>query len=325
MMFANRAQNQEPCCTAALRLALAPMALLLTGYPTASLAALTQDEFMAVNAHFVSTMSGLVAQHGAKLELVTNWESSNNLAMATRSGDRKTWFIKIWGGSAKWPSATPDSYTLTLCHELGHHLGGYPFYAHDGAEWASAEGQADYWSTQACTRMLWARDTEINARFAQLSGTGCERAFETTAEHNLCKRVFSAVATNADYMGHIAGGRPSIFERDTSRVRELVVAHPRGQCRVDSKRHGLLCAVPFDFAIIPGRAYPSGQNTIGAEQAARLTSCFEDETSPSFAHRPACWFHQATLEEAPPESDRWTAHRNRTGHPCGLNIEGDQP
>jgi hypothetical protein len=177
-------------------------------------------------------------------------------------------------------------------------LGGYPFYSHDSDEWAATEGQADYWATQACTRLLWKNDVTENARYAGITDTRCESSFTTLDEINLCKRAYRATELNAPYEGKSSGGRPAINKRDRSVTRELFVAHPGGQCRVDSMHMGVLCNISFDFTRIPGRNNPAGQNTISAETEARSSSCFGSDVE-SAKSRPLCWFKEATAEKAP--------------------------
>ena len=163
---------------------------------------------------------------------------------------------------------------------------------------AATEGQADYWATQACTRLLWKNDTEENALYASIADTQCESSFSTVNDINLCKRAYRAAELNAPYEGKSSGGRPAITKRDRSVTRELFVTHPGGQCRVDSMHMGLLCNVSFDFTRIPGRNNPAGQNTISAETEARSSSCFGSDVE-SAKSRPLCWFKESTAEQAP--------------------------
>jgi hypothetical protein len=269
---------------------------LLLASPAA--AAISADEFNEVINKSKQVFGPIVAQHGAELIIEGFYDTTSDGAMATRSRDHKKWFIRMWGGLPKFPSATPDTVTLILCHELGHHLAGYPFYSHDSDEWAATEGQADYWATQACTRLLWKNDTAENALYAGITDTRCESSFTTVDDINLCKRAFRATELNAPYEGKSSGGRPAINKRDRSVTRELFVAHPGGQCRVDSMHMGLLCNVSFDFARIPGRNNPAGQNTISAEIEARSSSCFGNDVE-SAKSRPRCWFKESTSEQAP--------------------------
>jgi hypothetical protein len=288
-----------------LNSAAVALAIALAAPAVKASAALTEAESLAVQKIFQDYFAPIVATHGAKLITELDYTFTTPGAMATRTMDHKKWFVKIFGGIPKFHSATADTYTLILCHELGHHLGGYPFYSHEAGSWLSSEGQADYWATQACTKALWRNDFEINAGFADLKDTGCETHSEDINEVNLCKRIYHAIDVNAELEGKMASGRaPSIKRRDNSVVKELFVSHPKAQCRVDSALMGLRCTREFNFSTIPGRKNPLGQNTISAEKEARASSCFASDGF-STGTRPLCWFKPAHLEKAPdpkPES-----------------------
>jgi hypothetical protein len=281
------------------RLANAVAALALATSAVTASAAITEAEARRALQVFQDTFTPIVTGHGARLFTDLDYMFTTPGAMATRSMDQKRWFIKITGGVALFGSTTADTFTLILCHEMGHHLGGYPFFSHEQSEWAAAEGQADYWATQACAKKLWRNETEVNAGFADLKETGCDTLHEDANETNLCKRIYHAVDIIADFEGKTSqGGMPSIKRRDTSVVKELFVSHPKAQCRVDSAHMGLRCPREFDFTTIPGRGNPLGQNTISSENEARRSSCF---TSDGFTAgtRPLCWFKAATLEKTP--------------------------
>lgn len=58
--------------------------------------------------------------------------------------------LMILGGMTRMKGMTEDIYAAVVCHELGHLLGGDPKQTITGAEWASAEGQADHFSASQC-------------------------------------------------------------------------------------------------------------------------------------------------------------------------------
>jgi hypothetical protein len=278
-----------------------------------ALAAITENESLEIINHVRDEFAPVAASHGAELFIDLDYSGTSIGAMATRSVNHKKWFVRIWGGVPKFPSTTRDTFTLTLCHEVGHHLGGYPFYSHDKSEWAAAEGQAEYWSTQACARRLWKREKTVNATYSNVENSGCERVFSDTEEVDLCKRIYRATEIQAELIGKISKGKtPSIKRRDNSVVKELFVAHPNAQCRVDSMLMGLLCARDFDLSLIPGRANELGQNTISSEAEARSSSCFKVDGFETGA-RPRCWFKEATLDRAPPQPEKSMKSLGRSG------------
>ena len=56
----------------------------------------------------------------------------------------------ILGGTIRIEDFTLDAYAALVCHEMGHLIGGEPFQSIPGAEWASAEGQADFFAASTC-------------------------------------------------------------------------------------------------------------------------------------------------------------------------------
>jgi hypothetical protein len=298
------------------KLGISILLLLVALIDSSAKGAISEIESLALIERVRDEFATDVATHGAELFIDLEYAATSIGAMATRSLNHKKWYIKVWGGVPKFPSATGDTFVLTLCHEMGHHLGGYPFYAHEPTEWAAAEGQADYWSTQACAKRLWRNDLTINETFSNVRDSGCELIYTLSADINLCKRIYRATEIQAELNGKISKGRPpSIQRRDTSIVKDLLVSHPNGQCRVDSMLMGLLCPRVFDFAIIPGRQNASGQNTISAENEARLGSCFAKDGFSTGA-RPRCWFKEATLDKAPPlpKNTSKTQHKEENEH-----------
>ena len=58
--------------------------------------------------------------------------------------------VEIFKGVRYHRLMTPDVYAMIVCHEIGHHLGGFP--EKRGSSWAAVEGQADYYANLKCLR-----------------------------------------------------------------------------------------------------------------------------------------------------------------------------
>lgn len=268
----------------------------------------SQESWESSLSEFENHFSPVVQQHGAQLNIERLWQSDADGGRCSRSKDGKQWNLHIYGEMARAPNTTKDAFAILLCHELGHHLAGYPFYSQYHYEWAAAEGQAEYWASQACLRELWKGSPEENARYAQVVAPQCDAAFEASPDRMLCRRTLSAIESWARYQAKKGGRIPSPARKDTSVVNELKVAHPSAQCRIDSLVQGMLCTREFDFSFIPGRLHRMGQNSIGAENEARATSCFAEDGFKQGV-RPACWFRKSSTELAPPPgpNDDWRA------------------
>lgn len=118
---------------------------------------ITESKFNAVIDQVESVYSPIVSEYGGKLEVVRKWTDGTVNAYAEQEGN--VWKVSMFGGLARHKTITADGFALVVCHEIGHHIGGAPRYA--GDDWASNEGQADYFATLKCLRRVW--QSEDNA------------------------------------------------------------------------------------------------------------------------------------------------------------------
>ena len=231
--------------------------------------------------------------HGASFSVERLWDDTTVNAYADESGN--DWVVHMFGGLARRPEVTPDGFSLVICHETGHHLGGYPFYTGD---WAAAEGQADYFATQACAKLLWADDKAENAKSrghaAATATAKCNATYTSTDDQNLCYRTANASQSLANLLAALGSEAvPSFDTPDSTVIRKTSSAHPAGQCRLDTYFAGAICSKEFKRDYIPGRAGTnqtgSGANTKAAEQDSDKYTC-GGVASSGPGIRPACWF-----------------------------------
>lgn len=177
--------------------------------------------------------------------------------------------VQVSGGLARHPAMTEDSFSLVVCHELGHHVGG------------AIEGQADYFAAMKCMRRLHAADDnarlmagrEVPQRVAAL----CRQAFARENDIALCGRIALAGRQAAYFMADKRGvSRPSLDTPDRTVARETYVnGAPAPQCRLDTYLAGAVCDVGLeeDFSLEdndPGACTPRRGFAEGA--------------------RPRCWY-----------------------------------
>ncbi|MFW7378825.1 MAG: hypothetical protein ACOH5I_08465 [Oligoflexus sp.] len=223
----------------------------------------------------------------ANLKVNRLWSNSTVNASASQFG--RTWNVNMYGGLARRPEVTIDGFTLVLCHELGHHLAGYPF----SSSWAANEGQSDYFATLSCARLLWQDDFELNATFRDgLPETPkqlCDEAWDAVADQNLCYRMMAAGKSLADLLSALRNSSVSFDTPDMSRVSRTNNSHPEGQCRLDTYMAGALCQAEFDPEFIPGKSFGSRRNSASAEsESAKYTCSVLDGYESGL--RPNCWF-----------------------------------
>lgn len=248
-----------------------------------------EAEFNAAIDRAAEYYGPIITAHGGNLKMMKLWSTSTVNAEADRKGN--DWIVKMYGGLARREEVTLDGFMIVICHELGHHLAGFPFYRGD---WAANEGQADYFATQSCAKNLWSKDLEENAKHRLNIDAGakekCDAASTDTDTQNLCYRVANAGLSLARLLSALGSETPPQFstpdQRVVSRTNDM---HPRGQCRLDTYLQGMLCGARFDDAIIPGFAHAQGQESLAAETEAATYSCTASGGH-AVGHRPRCWF-----------------------------------
>jgi hypothetical protein len=257
---------------------------------------MTQAQFDKVIEGVESVYDPIAATHNANLTIQHRWTDATVNANASQSGN--AWNVNMYGGLARRPEVTRDGFAAVVCHELGHHLGGYTYY--DGASnWAASEGQSDYFATHACLPKIWANDDEVNATFrAQvdpLVKRSCDGVWRTEKRQNLCYRINAAGESLARLLAALGNsGVPRFDTPDPSEVSSTSTSHPAAQCRLDTYFQASLCTRAFQDLVIPARNLPAGQNSQEAEALSMETTC-HSANGFSVGLRPRCWY-KPTLE-----------------------------
>ena len=235
----------------------------------------------------------IVAKQGGTLKINHLWTDGTVNANATRSG--KSWVVNMYGGLARHGRVTADGFTLVLCHELGHHLGGFPKIGGSlgGSAWAANEGQADYFSTMKCARRVWENDDNeavVNSLIIpQVVKNKCSTQLKSQKEILLCERssmagltlglllwdLSNGSNTNPTSTGSAKSPEPKFETPSTAVVSATDNAHPKAQCRVDTYFNGSYCGVSYtqDF----GQTDP-------------ITGACAVERGDKDAVRPLCWY-----------------------------------
>ena len=87
----------------------------------------------------------IISLYSNEIALDAQWESPY-LGM----GMKNSRSMLILGGTTRVKGMTKDAFAAAVCHEIGHVLGGSPYQTINGSEWASAEGQADFFAANVC-------------------------------------------------------------------------------------------------------------------------------------------------------------------------------
>lgn len=250
-----------------------------------------KERFKFLVEDVTSNFSDVAASHGARIEIVYHWDSSGAGAFTFQKRGGTLWEIWVYDGIMNLDYVTEDVIQLVICHELGHHLSGYP--VKNIARWSAAEGQADFFATHACAPVIWKDHAARNASFRNLVPEKfkleCARQFPEQKRRDIC---FRSVVAMESMMAYESGGKNHKLSLDTpdrNRVETTYLKHPEDQCRIDSGLRGILCNKTVDLTFIPGRF---GQNSAEDERSSNPYYCNRADGD-RFA-RPRCWFAPMT-------------------------------
>jgi hypothetical protein len=239
---------------------------------------ITEEQFNQVIDKAMDIYSPIIDSMGGRLDILRLWNDSTVNAYADRSGS--DWVVGMFGGLARRSEVTVDGFTLVVCHELGHHLGGFPY---KSRRWAAAEGQADYFATLSCGKIFWENDKEENAKFRETISSVpkelCDKNYSDVDDQNICYRQMMAGLSLANLLGNLGGSGGIRFETpDDGVVSRTYENHPDGQCRLDTYVAGAMCTTSWDANLVPRDEQESSNYTCNMVQG------FQREA------RPRCWF-----------------------------------
>lgn len=254
---------------------------------------ITEAQFNAVIDRVESFYKPIVKGHGANLTIERKWSDSTVNAYAEQKTPTE-WNVAMFGGLARRPEVTEDGFAMVVCHELGHHLAGYPYVE----DWAADEGQSDMYATGACAFKVFAASRELaeaaRADIPDNLKAKCD-ANHPEGTRDLCYRSIVAGKSLADLLGAL-GGTPANYDTpDTSVVTKTKHEHPKAQCRLDTYIASAMCGnTKWDYSLIPGKSLPN-HNSLDAQKEAFDHSCVDGDGA-----RPRCWFATMTTDEQQP-------------------------
>lgn len=239
----------------------------------------SKSEFSLILDKVARIYSPIVGKSGLSLRVVNYWSDGRVNASSSRTGS--TLNVYMYGGLARHSSINYEAMVLATCHELGHHLGGYPKKSTAGLTWSTAEGGSDYFATLKCMRKYFA--TEDNAsvlerRSAELDPFAvnrCNQAFSERKDRLICIRSSLGAQSMADFFASTGPGYQYKFNTpSTFRPSSTIMSYPNDQCRLDTYFAGMLCQVR------DGQSLGNSDPRVGA--------CYRGQHQ--FGFRPSCWF-----------------------------------
>lgn len=252
---------------------------------TQNFSGITEEEFNGVLDDVFKVYEPIFKEHDAEFVIQRFWEDQTVNAYAFREGNQ--WNIAMYGGLARHKEVTLDGFMLVACHEIGHHLGGYPRMG-----WASNEGNSDYYGTLKCLRRMWENGSSIDVvkkmKVDKKAVELCENQWKDNSERAICQRAAMAGKSLGRLLAELGQqSMPEFDTPDTSVVKKTNNAHPAAQCRLDTYFHGALCGVDWK------QDMDEKDPNVGACKAADVGG------------RRGCWYKDPTEDEQqdPPPGD----------------------
>jgi hypothetical protein len=243
----------------------------------------TPAKFEQFTNRIVSLYADTIKELGGNLTTEFLWESTELNAYAEKY--KSNWKIVFHGALYRDKRVTDDAFIMTVCHELGHLLGGAPFKLdHD----TSAEGQADYWASSVCAKKYF---TEFPEEVVMSNGFVrdlCTKKYEgDISAQKVCYRTSMAGHSLASFLGlQSEGKQPRIESPDKHIVDVTYQLHPLAQCRLDTFIAGSLCDVEDSSTAFEEKILNN-----------KLTTDFKcseinDGQIVLVDKRPKCWFNE---------------------------------
>ena len=201
----------------------------------------------------------------------------------------------FFGGLARHDAVTADGFMGVICHEIGHHLGGYPH----RTSWASNEGQSDYYATTKCLKAVWKGQESskvlqkmydnievlealesVDLSSFHYAVERCKESFQSKGKARvaLCARSAMGGLSLARLFASGGGVLPSIEKKSSHKVARTYHAHPEAQCRFDTYFAGSLCRKEFKGEV--------------GQVDKRDGFCHRNEEKAEYREhaRPRCWY-----------------------------------
>jgi hypothetical protein len=236
---------------------------------------LTEKDFRDLLGRFKAYADPLLKTRGLVTSYHTDWQNEDQNAYTVMQGLSVTFLFT--GGLLRAPLMTKDGFLYVTCHELGHHLGGFPKIPNQ--PWSSTEGEADYYATLRCMKDLMKGDPE-NAKAGSLDLPGsvkksCRKMFSDEESVNICLRSTKAGEDTFRVLQAKDTGKAdeSLFTMWMMPALKTMDNHPDYDCRAETAFRGAVCTASGEMSDTDetvGACHKKNGNKIGA--------------------RPRCWF-----------------------------------
>lgn len=151
--------------------------------------------------------------------------------------------ILINGGVLQMENITTDDFGLIVCHELGHHFGGAPYFppSEGNSIWASAEGVADFWATRTCFPNIVDRLPVVEGQKDDETAHFCKRKI-IQIPLNTCWRTIQSslfISRLHSAFNH-EKTTPQLSTPEIQQVKTTNLSYSSSQCRLDTFVAGVM-------------------------------------------------------------------------------------
>ena len=170
-----------------------------------------------------------------------NWHEDSPNASALKI--ENSWSINFNGGLYREAQITNDAYALSVCHEIGHLIGGAPFNSSNLTHETSVEGQSDFWASTVCIKNYFSHFPDQDYRPSKEAQKICNpRQNFTATEKTNCMRTIDAGISLASFLSKSEKNKKiNYFQIDSAISSFTKKEHPNAQCRFDTIKIGALC------------------------------------------------------------------------------------
>lgn len=245
----------------------------------------TKEQFELIINRVTSLYSEMIKDLGANLSKELDWESPEPNAYAMKVNTE--WVLFFYGALYRNEHITDDSMALTVCHELGHLIGGAPYLS---GRKLSVEGQADFWGSSVCLKKYFTEFPETVDMKEGAAKQRCDAQYPVDpTEKNICYRsAKAAMSISTFFSSMMKTQQPEFDKRNQTALAITKQLHPEAQCRLDTYMAGSLCEL--------GETGLSFEKKLLTDNKITDFLCNEEKDGEILKSekRPTCWFNEYT-------------------------------
>jgi predicted SprT family Zn-dependent metalloprotease len=208
--------------------------------------------------YLAQTYTQEINQNFSKAQFKWNFDWSQNYLGAGSNLYQGTFSIMLYGGYVRAKGSTFQLIALTLCHEMGHYLGGAPKQRLENKNqegWSSSEGQADWFAAQSCMPKLFqffkkSKPQRLQIDLNLVDKKLCQTSSLKSVLVEQCQWILSAGLNFTGFAKHYYDRslEPASLQKMASEKPDVTLhsTYPSLQCRLDTFHFGAMCTASLN-------------------------------------------------------------------------------